>query len=93
MLRNNKPGEQEEIIEPVAGTLCSHVTRGGSRNIVGGGGVHVFYVHVFGTAEPVAGRLYSHVIEDGSWLWLLRTQRSWLYCRGMGGPVLSTYLG
>lgn len=38
LLRNNKPGEQEEIIEPVAGTLCSHVTRGGSRNIVGGGG-------------------------------------------------------
>lgn len=38
LLRNNKPGEQEEIIEPVAGMLCSHVTRGGSRNIVGGGG-------------------------------------------------------
>lgn len=47
MLRNNKPGEQEEIIEPVAGTLCSHVTRGGSRNIVGGGGGSMSFMYMY----------------------------------------------
>lgn len=38
LLRNNKPGEQEEIIEPVAGTLSSHVTRVGLEILQGGGG-------------------------------------------------------
>lgn len=41
MLRNNKPGEQEEIIEPVAGTLSSHVTRVGLEILQGGGGVQL----------------------------------------------------
>lgn len=58
LLRNNKPGEQEEIIEPVAGTLSSHVTRVGLEIL--GRVVFVIYCKyiVFGVYD-IWGKLVS----------------------------------